>query len=36
MQSGDVVNGEGDGDPGYEFPDETFKVWRILNSLLNC
>lgn len=26
MQSGDVVDGHGDGDPGYTFPDETFKV----------
>lgn len=36
MQSGDVVNGDGDGDPGYSFPDETFKIRHDKPGIIGC
>jgi len=36
MQSGDVVEGAGNGDPGYSFPDETFKVRHDIPGIIGC
>uniref|UniRef100_A0A061RDW1 Peptidyl-prolyl cis-trans isomerase n=1 Tax=Tetraselmis sp. GSL018 TaxID=582737 RepID=A0A061RDW1_9CHLO len=36
MQSGDVVKGEGDGDPGFSIPDETFKIKHDKPGIVGC
>eukprot|EP00873_Tetraselmis_striata_P044813 jgi/Tetstr1/465077/TSEL_009805.t1 len=36
MQSGDVVSGHGNGDPGHTFPDETFKIRHDKPGIIGC